>query len=183
MSVCVCVCVCVRVSVILCMMSHAVHASMRSRMLASEVLKRQRPARICTHDGAFHCDEALACFLLSRTRTFRENYTIVRTRDVSVIEDEATDVVVDVGGVFDAGRLRFDHHQRSFDEVFGHGFNTKLSSAGLVYREFGKEVRVMMMCDEFNDADADADHNNNDNNGGGGDDDNDYHHYHRGRMS
>ena len=119
-------------------------------MLASEVLKRQRAARICTHDGAFHCDEALACFLLSRTRTFRDNYTIVRTRDVSVIEDEATDVVVDVGGVFDAGRLRFDHHQRSFDEVFGHGFNTKLSSAGLVYREFGKEVRVMMTCDESN---------------------------------
>jgi uncharacterized UPF0160 family protein len=31
-----------------------------------------------------------------------------------------------------SGANRFDHHQRGFEEVFGHGFNTKLSSAGLV---------------------------------------------------
>jgi uncharacterized UPF0160 family protein len=48
--------------------------------------------------------------------------------------------VVDVGGVYDEGKQRFDHHQRGFTEVFGHGFETKLSSAGLVYKHFGKEV-------------------------------------------
>jgi uncharacterized UPF0160 family protein len=41
---------------------------------------------------------------------------------------------VDVGAVYDESKQRFDHHQRGFDEVFGHGFTTKLSSAGLVYR-------------------------------------------------
>jgi len=41
------------------------------------------------------------------------------------------DVVIDVGGVYDPATHRYDHHQREFKEMFGHGFsNTKLSSAG-----------------------------------------------------
>ncbi|CAI5532601.1 unnamed protein product [Closterium sp. Naga37s-1] len=44
------------------------------------------------------------------------------------------DAVIDVGGVYDAATDRYDHHQRGFTEVFGHGFCTKLSSAGLVYK-------------------------------------------------
>lgn len=41
------------------------------------------------------------------------------------------DVVVDVGGVYAPEANRFDHHQRGFGEAFGHGFTTKLSSAGV----------------------------------------------------
>jgi uncharacterized UPF0160 family protein len=41
---------------------------------------------------------------------------------------------VDVGAVYDESKQRFDHHQRGFEEVFGHGFTTKLSSAGLIYK-------------------------------------------------
>ena len=46
------------------------------------------------------------------------------------------DIVVDVGGVYDPSRHRYDHHQRGFTEVFGHGGfdKIKLSSAGLVYK-------------------------------------------------
>ena len=44
---------------------------------------------------------------------------------------------MDVGGVYDAEKFRFDHHQRGFDVKFGHGFVTKLSSAGLVYKVIG----------------------------------------------
>lgn len=47
---------------------------------------------------------------------------------------EGLDAVLDVGGVYDPSRDRYDHHQKGFDEVFGHGFSTKLSSAGLVYK-------------------------------------------------
>jgi uncharacterized UPF0160 family protein len=39
-----------------------------------------------------------------------------------------------VGAIYDESKRRFDHHQRGFTEVFGHGFSTKLSSAGLVYK-------------------------------------------------
>lgn len=47
---------------------------------------------------------------------------------------EGLDAVLDVGGVYDPTRDRYDHHQKGFEEVFGHGFSTKLSSAGLVYK-------------------------------------------------
>lgn len=39
---------------------------------------------------------------------------------------------------------RYDHHQRGFSEVFGHGFVTKLSSAGLVYKHHGKAIIALV---------------------------------------
>lgn len=52
------------------------------------------------------------------------------------------DIVVDVGGMYDHAKQRYDHHQRGFTEVFGAGGfdRTKLSSAGLVYKHFGKQI-------------------------------------------
>ncbi|KAB2014118.1 hypothetical protein ES319_D09G203300v1 [Gossypium barbadense] len=93
--------------------------------------------RVGTHSGSFHCDEALGCFMICLTTKF-SNSEIVRTRDPKVLE--GFDAVLDVGGVYDPSRDRYDHHQKGFEEVFGHGFNTKLSSAGLVYKHFGKEI-------------------------------------------
>lgn len=57
---------------------------------------------------------------------------LTRTRDPAILD--TCSIVVDVGGVYDESKQRFDHHQRGFEEVFGHGFATKLSSAGLVYK-------------------------------------------------
>ncbi|XP_052724291.1 uncharacterized protein LOC108346683 isoform X2 [Vigna angularis] len=93
--------------------------------------------RVGTHNGSFHCDEALGCFMIRLTHKFN-NAEIVRTRDPQVLE--GLDAVLDVGGVYDPARDRYDHHQKGFEEVFGHGFSTKLSSAGLVYKHFGKEI-------------------------------------------
>jgi uncharacterized UPF0160 family protein len=73
---------------------------------------------------------------------------LVRTRDPAKrmhihlamsMTDRAVDpldIVVDVGGVYSPEKHRYDHHQRGFTEVFGHGGfdKTKLSSAGLVYK-------------------------------------------------
>lgn len=44
--------------------------------------------------------------------------------------------------MYDDAKKRYDHHQRGFTEVFGEaGFTkTKLSSAGLVYKHFGKNI-------------------------------------------
>ncbi|CAN1779257.1 MYG1 exonuclease [Linum perenne] len=93
--------------------------------------------RVGTHNGTFHCDEALGCFMIRLTKKF-SHAEIVRTRDPQVLE--TLDAVLDVGGVYDPSRDRYDHHQKGFEEVFGHGFSTKLSSAGLVYKHFGKEI-------------------------------------------
>ncbi|KAJ3576674.1 hypothetical protein NP233_g285 [Leucocoprinus birnbaumii] len=103
---------------------------------------------IGTHNGTFHCDEALAVFLLRQTAGYA-TADLKRTRDPAILD--SCDIVVDVGAIYDEAKQRFDHHQRGFTEVFGHGFNTKLSSAGLVYKHFGKEIianRLQLSIDD-----------------------------------
>ena len=104
--------------------------------------------RIGTHDGAFHCDEALACWLLRKTKEF-QNAEIIRTREPSVLAN--LDVVVDVGAVFDPERRRFDHHQREFSDTFSDKHKTKLSSAGLIYKYFGREILKDMLPSQSQD--------------------------------
>lgn len=94
------------------------------------------PLRICTHSGSFHADEALAVYILRLLPKFKES-TLVRSRDPAKWEE--SDIVVDVGGKYDGVKF-FDHHQRGFEETFSADFQTKLSSAGLVYKHFGKEA-------------------------------------------
>eukprot|EP01117_Protostelium_nocturnum_P006551 TRINITY_DN235_c3_g1_i1.p1 TRINITY_DN235_c3_g1~~TRINITY_DN235_c3_g1_i1.p1 ORF type:complete len:359 (-),score=108.33 TRINITY_DN235_c3_g1_i1:67-1143(-) len=93
--------------------------------------------KIGTHDGTFHCDEALACFLLRQTKEFKEA-EITRTRDAKLLD--TLDIVVDVGGVYDVEKFRFDHHQIGFTGTLDDVHQTKLSSAGLVFKHFGKEI-------------------------------------------
>ncbi|CAF4014031.1 unnamed protein product, partial [Rotaria sp. Silwood2] len=65
------------------------------------------------------------------------------TRDPKILAE--CDTVVDVGGIFNAEQRRFDHHQKSFTETF-HSLQPdkpwiiKLSSAGLIYVHYGREI-------------------------------------------
>lgn len=105
--------------------------------------------KIGTHSGTFHADESLAVFMLKQLPRFRDA-EVVRSRDYELLEE--CDVIVDVTGKYD-GVKHFDHHQREFDEVFGQGgFETKLSSAGLVYKHFGKEVVAAILGAPSTDA-------------------------------
>ncbi|GAB1605797.1 UPF0160 protein MYG1, mitochondrial-like isoform X1 [Argonauta hians] len=107
--------------------------------------------KIGTHNGTFHCDEALACFLLKLLPEYQDS-TIVRTRDLEKLAP--CDVVVDVGGVYDPATFRFDHHQRSFNESMSSlnsnkKWVTKLSSAGLVYYHFGERIlQKVLQCED-----------------------------------
>ena len=94
---------------------------------------------IGTHSDSFHCDEVLATSMLLQTRQFQDSI-IVRTRVEDVFPK--LDIVVDVGGVYDAEKMRFDHHQSTFEESWTNSPSdiTKLSSAGLVYKHFGREI-------------------------------------------
>ena len=91
---------------------------------------------IGTHNGHFHADEALAVHMLRLLPAYRDA-GLVRTRDPAVLGTCHT--VVDVGGEYDAARNRFDHHQRGFTTTFP-GRPTKLSSAGLVFMHFGRDI-------------------------------------------
>lgn len=104
----------------------------------SETKKQKTgPMRICTHSGSFHADESLAVYLLKLLPKF-ENAQLVRSRNPA--DWDAADIVVDVGGKYDNGVKWYDHHQREFFETFDKNFQTKLSSAGLVYKHFGKDI-------------------------------------------
>mmetsp|Transcript_23127 Transcript_23127/g.30047 ORF Transcript_23127/g.30047 Transcript_23127/m.30047 type:complete len:415 (-) Transcript_23127:200-1444(-) len=91
---------------------------------------------IGTHDGTFHCDESLAVAML-RTLPEFEDSVVVRTRDSD--ELGKCEIVVDVGAEYDPERLRFDHHQKTFEGTLD-GYSTKLSSAGLVYKHYGMDI-------------------------------------------
>ncbi|CAN8075618.1 unnamed protein product [Agarophyton chilense] len=96
---------------------------------------------IATHDGTFHCDEVLACYMLKNHTVLFNKADIMRTRDPLRLEE--AQIVVDVGSVYDPEARRFDHHQRGFCTTFSSGgkrSRTKLSSAGLIYKHFGTEV-------------------------------------------
>ena len=101
-----------------------------------------------THSDSFHCDEVLATVMLLQTREFSDAI-IVRTRQEDVFDK--LDIVVDVGGVYDAARNRFDHHQVTFEESWNNSPDdiTKLSSAGLVYKHFGKEIIANAVQDNW----------------------------------
>lgn len=103
--------------------------------------KKQKPnateMKICTHSGSFHADESLAVYLLRLLPKFKDAQL---TRSRNSTDWEASDIVVDVGGKYDQGHKWFDHHQREFNENFSKDFHTKLSSAGLIYKHFGKDI-------------------------------------------
>lgn len=105
---------------------------------------------IGTHDGSFHCDEALAIGMLKILPKYQP-IDIIRTRNPELLKN--CDIVVDVGAVYDPLTHRYDHHQREFTGVFD-GFSTKLSSAGLVYKHFGKEILKTLLAEEENLTDA-----------------------------
>ncbi|MBX4206229.1 MYG1 family protein [Candidatus Parcubacteria bacterium] len=89
--------------------------------------------KIVTHHEHFHTDDllAVAALLIKYPGS-----SVMRTRDQAIIE--SADIVVDVGGVYDPAKLRFDHHQ-----LGGAGKRTNgipYASIGLVWKEFGEEL-------------------------------------------
>jgi uncharacterized UPF0160 family protein len=85
---------------------------------------------IVTHGGKFHADDAWAVAVLN---ILFPEADIVRTRDAATIE--AADFAIDVGGIWDPARGRFDHHQKGFSGARQTG--VPYASAGLVWREYG----------------------------------------------
>lgn len=88
--------------------------------------------KVGTHDGNFHCDEVLACAMLTNYVTKFKGAEIVRSRDPKVWE--TCDILVDVGGKYEPLTI-LDHHQNTFNTTYPN-YDVRLSSAGLVYMHF-----------------------------------------------
>lgn len=101
--------------------------------------------KVITHNGIFHCDEVMACailFMLAFSK--EEKVELIRTRDRKIVAEALTDInviVFDVGGEFNNELNNFDHHQKDFTLTRGNG--VKYSSAGLIWRSYGKELPLI----------------------------------------
>jgi uncharacterized UPF0160 family protein len=104
--------------------------------------------KIGTHDGRFHADEVLAVRLLRFV--LDKPCEVTRTRNKDLLS--TMDFVVDVGGVYDPQSNLFDHHQTSCNETFKWKHYTSdipLSSAGLVYQKYCKQIVTMFIDDKM----------------------------------
>jgi len=99
-------------------------------------LFRKKPT-IVTHNGTFHADDvfAVATLLVYLKKDIKE-VNIVRSRDEK--DFASADYVVDVGGVHDEEKNRFDHHQAGGAGKREDG--VPYASFGLVWKKFGREL-------------------------------------------
>ena len=88
---------------------------------------------IATHNGNFHADDV---FSIAALKSIFPSFKLIRTRDLELIGK--TDIVVDVGGVYDPDTDRFDHHQRGGAGERENGI--PYSSFGLIWQKYGLEI-------------------------------------------
>lgn len=88
---------------------------------------------IATHNANFHADDV---FSIAALKHVFPVFNLVRTRDYKIIAK--ADIVIDVGGVYEADNGRFDHHQKG-----GAGARKNAipySSFGLVWQKYGVAI-------------------------------------------
>jgi uncharacterized UPF0160 family protein len=88
---------------------------------------------VVTHNGNFHADDV---FSVAALKTILPAFELVRTRNPDVIGK--ADIVIDVGGEYDAEAGRFDHHQRGGAGARENGI--PYSSFGLIWQKYGLEL-------------------------------------------
>ncbi len=93
----------------------------------------QQTQIIATHNGNFHADDV---FAVAALKSIFPSVELIRTRDLSVMEK--ADIVLDVGGIYDADKGRFDHHQKGGAGARENGI--PFSSFGLIWQKYGLEI-------------------------------------------
>jgi len=88
---------------------------------------------IATHNGSFHADDV---FSVAAFKLIFPSFKLIRTRDMALINE--ADIVIDVGGEYDAEKGRFDHHQRGGAGERDNGI--PFSSFGLIWQKYGLAI-------------------------------------------
>lgn len=96
-------------------------------------MTQQTDLTIVTHNGNFHADDV---FSIAALQYIFPTFNLVRTRDLDVIAK--ADIVIDVGGEYDADAGRFDHHQRGGAGARDNGI--PYSSFGLIWKKYGLQI-------------------------------------------
>lgn len=95
--------------------------------------------KIGTHNGLHHPDDVFACQILYG---INDNAVIIRTRDPK--ELEACDVLVDIGGIYDSEKGKFDHHQKNGPTRED---GIPYSACGLVWKHYGRDYILHQYAD------------------------------------
>ena len=110
--------------------------------------------RIVTHNGKIHGDEVASVALLTAYFTYQgEEVFVFRSRDETQYLE--TDILVDVGLVYDHDNLKYDHHQSNFNQRWSLEDTIPLSSAGLIWRHYGCEI-IEMYLNESSDSNIES---------------------------
>jgi uncharacterized UPF0160 family protein len=88
---------------------------------------------VATHNGNFHADDVFSIAVL---KNIFPSFNLIRTRKLDLLA--MADIVIDVGGEYDADTGRFDHHQRGGAGQRENGI--PYSSFGLVWKKYGLEI-------------------------------------------
>jgi uncharacterized UPF0160 family protein len=92
---------------------------------------------VVTHGDDFHADDVFACATLSLWAEKTGNkLKIIRNRKKDIIGKG--DIVVDVGGIYDPDKNKFDHHQKG--RAGAHDGGIPYASFGLVWKKYGEMV-------------------------------------------
>ncbi|MFM2357266.1 MAG: hypothetical protein RJA61_3 [Candidatus Parcubacteria bacterium] len=89
--------------------------------------------KVVTHNGRFHADD---CFSVATLKLVLGEIELIRTRDPEIIVQG--DIVLDIGGIYNEGLGRFDHHQKE-----GAGFRENgipYASFGLIWKKYGNAL-------------------------------------------
>jgi uncharacterized UPF0160 family protein len=90
--------------------------------------------KVVTHNSSFHADDLFACAVLSLYFEKQgKSIEIIRTRDESIID--SAEYVLDIGGIYDPEKGRFDHHQHGGAGVRENGI--PYATFGIVWKAFG----------------------------------------------
>ena len=101
---------------------------------------------IGTHNGIFHSDEVVACAILCLINSDVSVY-ILRSRETEILNH--CDLCVDIGGG------KYDHHQAGFNKTRKNSI--KYASAGLIWKDFGKQLVKQSLVKYFNNTDCNID--------------------------
>lgn len=91
--------------------------------------------KIVTHSGKYHADDLFAVATIQLLLGV-DNVEIVRSRDQADFDDG--DYVVDVGGVYDPQKQKFDHHRQEGAGQRENGI--PYAAFGLVWKEYGEQL-------------------------------------------
>ena len=91
--------------------------------------------KIVTHDAKFHADDVFGVASLYLLLG-EENVQVTRTRDEATVD--AADYALDLGGVFDPEKRRFDHHQMGGAGQRENGI--QYASFGLIWKTYGEKI-------------------------------------------